>query len=113
MKIKTNWDEWLTNYEDHLKGLGYKKFVQNHMNEDFCYWKTFKKGEAKKYQVGVLFYDFRKYADRDPMANRIGTMFQCLLICDDRIDLTVSKNITLSEFENMAKTFYETMVKYC
>ena len=83
------------------------------MNEDFCYWKPFKNGEAKMYQVGVLFYDFRKYADRDPMSNRIGTMFQCLLICEDRIDLTVSKNIDVIEFENMAKTFYETMVKYC
>jgi len=31
---------------------------------------------------------------------------------DDRIDMSVSKNITLVEFENMAQTFYEKMVKF-
>jgi hypothetical protein len=93
--------------------LGYRKFFQNHKNEDFCYWKTFKNGEDKIYQIGLLFYDFRKYADRDPMANRISVMYQCMLLCDDRIDIDVSKDIDLPEFELMAKTFYEAMSQYC
>ena len=109
----TDWDSWLSEYEDNLKELGYKKYNQNHKNEDFCYWKTFKNGEDKIYQIGILFYDFRKYADRDPMANRISVMYQCMLLCDDRIDMDVSKEIDLPEFELMAKTFYEAMSKYC
>jgi hypothetical protein len=31
---------------------------------------------------------------------------------DDRIDMSVSKNIALVEFENMAQTFYEAMTQY-
>jgi hypothetical protein len=45
----TDWDSWLSEYETNLKELGYIKFVQNHKNEDFCYWKTFKNGEDKFY----------------------------------------------------------------
>ena len=109
----TDWDSWLLEFETNLKEIGYIKFVQNHNNEDFCYWKTFKNGEDKIYQIGVLFYDFRKYADIGPMANRIGVMYKCMLLCDDRIDMDVSKEIDLPEFENMSKTFYEAMSQYC
>jgi hypothetical protein len=108
----TSWDEWLSETETKLKEIGYRKYIQNHKNEDFCYWKTFKNGEDEIYQIGLLFYDFRKYADRDPYANRIGIMYECKILCDHRIDLCVSKNIDLVEFENMAKTFYESMSKY-
>ena len=41
----TDWDSWLSEFEANLKELGYRKYVQNHKNEDFCYWKTFKKGD--------------------------------------------------------------------
>ena len=98
--------------ETKLKELGYKRYVQNHKNEDFCYWKTFKNGEDKIYQIGILFYDFRKYADRDPYANRIGIMYECMVLGEDRIDMCVSKNIGLVEFENMAQTFYVAMSQY-
>ena len=108
----TSWDEWLSETETKLKELGYRKYVQNHKNEDFCYWKTFKNGEDKIYQIGILFYDFRKYADSDPYANRIGVMYECMILCDDRIDMCVSKNIYLNEFELMSKTFYEVMSQY-
>ena len=107
-----DWDSWLSEYERNLKDHGYIKFNQKHKNEDFCYWKTFKDGETKIYQIGVLFYDFRPYAYRDPMANRIGTMYQCMILCDARIDMDVSAEIDLAEFERMAKTFYESMSKY-
>lgn len=108
----TNWDSWLFEFETNLKELGYRKYVQNYKNEDFCYWKTFKNGDDKLYQIGVLFYDFRKYAERDPNANRIAVMYQCMLLCDARIDMDVSKEIDLSEFEAMSKTFYEAMSQY-
>lgn len=108
----TSWDEWLSETETKLKELGYRRYVQNHKNEDFCYWKTFKNGEDKIYQIGILFYDFRKYADRDPYANRIGIMYQCMVLNEDRIDMCVSKNIDLGEFENMAQTFYGAMSQY-
>jgi hypothetical protein len=108
----TSWDEWLSETETRLKEIGYKRYIQNHKHEDFCYWKTFKNGEDKIYQIGILFYDFRKYADRDPYSNRISIMYECMCLGDDRIDMSVSKNITLVEFENMAQTFYEKMVKF-
>lgn len=108
----TNWDRWLLEFETNLKELGYRKYVQNYKNEDFCYWKTFKNGDDKLYQIGVLFYDFRKYAERDPNANRIAVMYHCMLLFDYRIDMDVSKEIDLSEFEAMSKTFYEAMSQY-
>lgn len=100
----TSWDDWLSETETKLKELGYRRYFQNHKNEDFSYWKTF-----KNYQIGILFYDFRKYADRDPYANRIGIMYECVVLGEDRIDMCVSKNIDLVEFENMAQTFYGAM----
>jgi len=108
-----SWDEWLSEIENELKEIGYRKYIQHHKSEDFCYWKTFKNGEDVIYQVGVLFYDFGKYIKQDFNANRIGIMYECMLLCGDRIDMCVSKNIDLIEFENMAKTFYESMSQYC
>jgi hypothetical protein len=107
-----NWDGWLLDFESNLKELGYIRYSQNHRNEDFCYWKTFKNSEDKICQVGVLFYDFRKYSDRDSLLNRIGIMYQCMLLCDDRIDMDVTKDIDLPEFELMAKQFYDSMSKF-
>lgn len=107
-----SWDEWLSKTETKLKEIGYRKYVQNHRNEDFCYWKTFKNGEDKNYQIGILFYDFRKYAEHDPSANRIGIMYECMVLGEDRIDMRVSKDIDLVEFENMSQTFYEAMSQY-
>ena len=47
----TSWDEWLSETEIKLKEIGYRRYVQNHKNEDFCYWKTFKNGQDKIYQI--------------------------------------------------------------
>ena len=109
----TSWDEWLSETETKLKEIGYRRYIQNHKNEDFCYFKTFKNGKDEIYQISILFYDFRKYADRDPYANRIGIMYECMVLGDNRIDMCVSKNIDLVGFENMAQTFYEAMSQYC
>jgi hypothetical protein len=46
------------------------------------------------------------------MANRIGVQFECLLINENRIDLSVSKDISVKEFETMCYSFYESMKKY-
>ncbi len=108
----TSWNDWLSETESKLIEFGYRKYKQNYKHEDFCYWKVFKDGENKIYQVGVLFYDFRKYVDRDPYSNKIGIMYECILLGEDRIDMCVSKNIDLVEFEYMAKEFYLTMKKY-
>ena len=95
----TSWNEWLEKTELSLKEIRYKKYKQSLKNEDFAYWKSFYINENKSYQVGLLFYDFRKYADRDPYANRIGVMYECMILGDDRIDMCVSKNIDLFEFD--------------
>lgn len=110
----TSWDNWLKTVEKSLVELGYKRYVQHYKSEDFMYWKTFYDGENKAYQVGLAFYDFRQYANRSHHADRISVQFECMLInIESRIDLTVSKDISLSEFESMAKSFYEAMYLYC
>ena len=104
----TSWDEWLEKTEASLKELGYIKYKQNYKHEDFAYWK-----KLNGYQIGLLFYDFRKNKELDPMCDVISMQYECMLIdIEDRIDLTVSKNITLDEFEEMAKIFYNAMGKY-
>jgi hypothetical protein len=104
-----NWDAWLTEKETLLKELGYRKYIQHYKNEDFIYWKTF-----EGYQVGVSFYDFRKYVSHThPDSNRIGIQYECMFIdCDCRIDLSVSKDMQLIDFECMAKEFYVAMLPY-
>ncbi len=103
------WDEWLSQYEAILSKNGYHKYFQKHKNEDFCYWKIVKENDKPIYQIGVLFYDFRKY-DKD---ERIGTMYECMILGDDgRIDMVVSKEIDFTEFELMAKKFYDAMREY-
>lgn len=106
-----SWDEWLSQMELKLKERGYHRYVQNYKREDFAYWKTFKKGENKIYQVGILFFDWRRYDVID--SGRIGILYECMLCGDGRVDMTVSKDgIDLIEFEKMSKTFYEAMSKY-
>jgi hypothetical protein len=106
-----DWDAWLMEVEANLSKSGYRRYNQNLRSEDFAYWKTFYKKEKKIYQVGILFYDFRKYGDLN--VHQISVQWQCILLCDDRIDLSVSKEIEVAEFEEMAKTFYEAMSQYC
>ena len=108
----SSWDQWLSDVHTYLESLGYKKYKQKYKNEDFSYWKTFKDSNQKLYQVAILFYDFRKYADVDPHSNRIGIQYESLLIGDSRIDLSVSKDITISQFEEMANSFYQTFKSY-
>lgn len=111
-----SWDEWLRETEDSLGIRGYRKYKQNLKNEDFAYWKSFYDSEDTKiYQVGLFFYDFRKFNHIDQMSNeRIGIQFICMLSdSDGRIDLSVSKDLTLDDFESMSLGFYNSMSKYC
>lgn len=109
-KLPSSWDEWLEVTEDFLKNQGYRKYVHNYNNEDFTYWKVFKVNKEEAYQIGILFYDFRKYDKIPDVAKRIGIQFECMIIdTEDRIDLSVSKDITLEQFETMASKFYEAM----
>lgn len=107
----SSWEEWLKKTELYLIGEGYRKFKQSLKKEDFTFWKIFKNNEEEIYQIGVYFYDFRKFIHVTPM--RIGLSFQCLVLnIDGRIDLEVSKNITLKQFELMSETFYNSMKEY-
>lgn len=106
------WNEWTLKIERELIKIGYTKYFQHYKREDFSFWKSIKEDDKKIFQIGILFYDFRKHILHDPMANRIGVQFECLLIGDNRIDLSVSKDITISEFETMCYSFYESMKKY-
>ena len=92
-----------------LKEMGYRKYKQSLKNEDFAYWKTF-----EGYQVGLFFYDFRKHQNQFNIPERIGVQFECMFTdVDARIDLSVSKDISLEQFEIMAKTFIDAMFQYC
>lgn len=90
--------------DKYLKQLGYKRFDQEYMNSDWQYWKTFKNYIEKLYCCGVIVYDFRKH---DIPHKAISCMFVCMILDDDRIDLVVSKDISVNEFEIMSKKFYE------
>jgi len=107
-----DWDDWLLTLDTEIKESGYKKYHQNLQREDFSYFKTFYKGEEKIYQIGVLVYDFRKYMHFNPSANYIGIQYECMLIGDNRIDMSVCNPISLATFEEMALAFYERMNKY-
>jgi hypothetical protein len=107
-----SWDDWLHDTESKLKELGYRKYSQHRKHEDFCYHRIYTENGSEIYQIGILFYDFRKYSGQDPISNRIGIMYECMLMSADRIDMYVSKNVDLVTFENMAKTFYESMQPY-
>jgi hypothetical protein len=104
----TTWDKWLAKIEFLLIKKGYSRFEQNIKHEDFAYWKKF-----EGYQVGILFYDFRKFTSQLKIHDRIAVQFECMLIdIDDRIDLSVSKDISLEQFELMAKSFFNAMSQY-
>jgi len=103
-----DWNEWLDFVESELFSMGYRKYKQNIKNEDFAYWKNF-----ENYQVGVFFYDFRKYQNAFNVPERIGVQFECMLTnINSRVDLSVSKEITIEEFENISNSFYIGMKKH-
>lgn len=106
------WNEWSLKIERELIKIGYTKYFQHYKREDFSFWKSIKENDKKIFQIGILFYDFRKHIPHDPMANRIGVQFECLLVGDNRIDLSVSKDISINEFETICYSFYESMKKY-
>lgn len=106
----SNWDEWLEKVESVLKEKGYHKYNQKWKGETFAYWKSFYPwaGEEPDYQVGILFYDWREYE----WGGRIGLQFECMTLGDGRVDLSVTNDITLFEFERMAAEFYTCMGKW-
>ncbi len=108
------WDEWLQYVDEELRKKGYSKFISNNeLGADFYYAKTFRDDSKKNYQILIKFYDFRQYnITGDSASDRIGVMFICSPICDSRIDLEVSKKITVDEFEQMAEHFYNAMKTY-
>lgn len=94
----------LQQIETDLIEKGYKKYHQSHRGSTVQYWKTF-----FGYQVGVLIYDFSKYKDSAPSS----ILYECMFIgINDRIDLTVKKDIDIEAFEEMSKHFYKSIEKY-
>lgn len=113
-KEHESWDHWLELTEIALKAEGYRRYNnENYKREDFVYWKSFKIDGEKAYQIGVLFYDFRKYIDTDPNANHIGIQYECMLLeLNGRVDMSVSADISLTAFERMSQQFYNSMIPY-
>lgn len=107
---KGHWDKWLEIAEKCLYVLGYRRYNQKYKLSDFQYWKVFNDDQDNPiYQVGLLFYDYRV---KDLPIYRIGVQFECMILdTDDRIDLSVNKDLTLDQFEDMAKKFYQTYKK--
>lgn len=111
-KLDYNWKEWQTSIESKLQKNGYKKIGNSYKNEDFGFWKTVYDGDKKAYQLALLFFDFTKYNSNDIYAHRIGIQFEALLIGDARVDLSISNNLSLAEFEEAGHDFYITMKSY-
>ena len=58
----------------------------------------------------MLFYDFRKYTHSDPDANYIGIQYECMLTdIDERVDLSMSRKMSIKQFEKVCVQFYLTM----
>lgn len=111
---ETDWDKWLTLVEGELKSRGYRRYNERMKNQDFTYWKVFKDSDGTSlYQCGLHFYDFRKYIHRDPMANRIGVEFDCMIIGDDgRNHLVMGKELSVDVFEEISAKFFSMMEQY-
>lgn len=107
-KYCKSWDEWQGQTEGLLKKIGYNRYEQGYKQEDFAYWKTFHNNQTAIYQVGLLFYDFRKFGN-----NFFGFSYECHIIeVDAGVRLEISDSITLQQFEKIAQTFYESMSHY-
>jgi len=105
------YDEWLYSTEKRLIESGYTRYNQNYKSSDFQYFKNFYVGGKKVYQIGVIFYDFRKFSQQANVPEHISVSFDCLLCdIDGRIDLSISYNdIMLEIFESMSTDFYKCM----
>lgn len=111
------WDEWLEYVDLALTEKGYKKFVNISIlgNHNFEYCKNFYNDDSEepKYLIRIKFYDFREFSGfNDEGENRIGIQFSCLLNDSGRIDLDVSKDISLKMFEDMSEIFFQSMKQF-
>lgn len=110
IKEQENLDKRLSDIETKLKAAGYKKKSGHAKSEDFGFWQTFYVEEKKAYQIGILFYDWRKYLDRNASDNKIVVQYECMLICEtySRVDLSVcDENMDAAKFEAMAAKLHE------
>lgn len=109
-KYCKSWDEWLGQTESFLKLLGYVKYEQDYKGESFAYWKIIKENEQDIYQIGLLFYDFRRYGSN---SYNISVCYECMIMnVDAGVRLEISDSITLQQFEKVAQTFYESMSQH-
>jgi len=105
--------------ERYLELKGYKKYdTQKYKNEDFAFWKsfdvTFDDEDHKQvgYQIGLLFYDTSKY--QIPDNTHYGIQFEFIAgdkIEFDRVDFTISDDITIYKFEDICVKLYEFLKK--
>jgi hypothetical protein len=114
MRLKgKNLKKSLLEFEQKLKDKGYRKFIQNYKNENFAYWKSVNDENGKKlYTVGLLFYDWREHQGRFNIPETIGIQYECMTIGSDRVDMSVSKDIPIEEFESMCEHFYKSIKEY-
>lgn len=101
--------------ESYLKIKGYKKYEnQKYKHEDIAFWKSFditfdnEGNKQEGYQVGLLFYDTSKYEIPDNMY--YGVQFEFIggdKLIYDRVDFSISDNITIYLFEDICQKLYE------
>lgn len=103
MKKEIDYNVFISNFENEFKNEGYTKQINKFNVEDFSYWKSFKDEKGKSlYQIGVLFYDYRSIGE-----NLIRTRFQCSILIREGVEMTVNRNISLHEFQEMAIKFFK------
>ena len=94
-------DEWLFNSQNSLKEMGYNKHIQNLKKEDFGYFKSFYFKDKLRYQIGILFYDYRKYNEN----NRISIQYELI---SDYFYSSIWKDIDIKEVEEIFEKIYST-----
>ena len=107
----SDWALWLSEAEEILRSRGYKKYYQKLKLEDFAYWKTFRVGNKKVYQLGFFFYDWRKYGGDHNTPMRIGVQAHVQFInIEGNLEMSVqTDSMSLDYVEKMAETFYTRM----
>lgn len=75
MENNINWDVWISEFEEILLKKKYYKYHQDYKNETFSFWKVF-----NSYQVGVLFYDFRKFKQLPSDCSYVSVSYETMIL---------------------------------
>ena len=95
---------------------GWKKSTLTLHNENFYYYKAFEEyeiegiGSLNRYQILMLFYDWRTYCHLVPECDEVSVNVIVMpmdLMDDGRVDLTFTRFDSITGVERIAREYYE------